>query len=579
MNNKGFMFIETIVMVVILSVGLLVLYSAFNNSMSQEKRKLAYDDTPYIYKTYYLAKFLQDNTSINNVDSILGEDNYAILGEYNSIFQNVDNDVVSKFLSIKEDYHMNNILLISSDLIKNNSNNFLTNTEFQFLQNNFKYYIMSLNKKNPNIEKYFIVVEFGEKVTSDGNVESCYPNKANRDCKASYASIEISKSLEIVAPDIPDDDTPGDTTVEISVSIAEVTSNSITLNLVGENVETWYYSINNGSYVSTTSSTPTIGDLSSSTTYTIAVYGEDAEGNQSDTETLSANTSAYVFNGVYAYQATAYTETIEVEGYYKLQVWGAQGGYGDTSSYTGGKGGYSVGVVKLKKNDILYIHTGGQGTGGSTAGFKTGGTNGGGKSGYKRAGSGGGASDIRIKPSTALAATNYDTYYARVIVAGGGGGASYHTDGVAGGGTSGIAGNAGAGTANSGGSGATATLGTTGSSGTFGSGGDAANLSADSNYGSGGGGGWYGGGGGGGTALGTITSTGGGGSGFVYTSSTASNVPSGWLLTGSTYYLTSASTTAGNTSFPSTSGGTETGHEGDGYAKVTYCGSTASSCS
>ena len=61
---------------------------------------------------------------------------------------------------------------------------------------------------------------------------------------------------------------------------------------------------------------------------------------------------------------------------------------------------------------------------------------------------------------------------------------------------------------------------------------------------------------------------GGGASGYVYTSSTASNYPSGCLLN-STHYLTSASTIAGNTSFTSPTGTTETGHSGNGYIRIT----------
>ena len=80
------------------------------------------------------------------------------------------------------------------------------------------------------------------------------------------------------------------------------------------------------------------------------------------------------------------------------------------------------------------------------------------------------------------------------------------------------------------------------------------------------GGGWYGGGSG---ADGSqCAGSAGGGSGYVYTSSTASNYPSGCLLN-SAYYLANASTIAGNSSFPSTSGGTETGHSGNGYARIT----------
>ena len=54
----------------------------------------------------------------------------------------------------------------------------------------------------------------------------------------------------------------------------------------------------------------------------------------------------------------------------------------------------------------------------------------------------------------------------------------------------------------------------------------------------------------------------------MYTSSTASYYPSGCLLN-SSYYLSNAATYAGNTSFTSTSGGTETGHSGNGYARIT----------
>ena len=57
-----------------------------------------------------------------------------------------------------------------------------------------------------------------------------------------------------------------------------------------------------------------------------------------------------------------------------------------------------------------------------------------------------------------------------------------------------------------------------------------------------------------------------GGSGYVLTST--SSKPSGYAL-GSQYYLSNAATYAGNTSFVSPTGGTETGHSGNGYARIT----------
>lgn len=81
-------------------------------------------------------------------------------------------------------------------------------------------------------------------------------------------------------------------------------------------------------------------------------------------------------------------------------------------------------------------------------------------------------------------------------------------------------------------------------------------------------GGWYGGAGSYPDSSQDDDRGGGGGSGYVYTSSTASNYPSGCLLD-SSYYLTEASTIAGNSSIPATAGGNETGHSGDGYARIT----------
>ena len=240
------------------------------------------------------------------------------------------------------------------------------------------------------------------------------------------------------------------------------------------------------------------------------------------------------------------------KGQYKLECWGAQGGYRSSSSFYGGNGGYSVGILNLAQNTTVYLYVGGAGNTGKTAG----GFNGGGKrSSYN---GGGGGTDIRI---------GSNSLYARVIVAGGGGSdGATNKNGMYGGGTSG-------GTATqsfgSGGGGGTQTAGGAGGSnnaGTFGQGGQG--LSASSGYGGAGGGGWYGGGGSYPDYSGDDDRGGGGGSGYVYTSSTASNYPSGCLLN-SSYYLTSASTTAGNTSFTSPTGTSETGHTGNGYVRIT----------
>lgn len=59
-----------------------------------------------------------------------------------------------------------------------------------------------------------------------------------------------------------------------------------------------------------------------------------------------------------------------------------------------------------------------------------------------------------------------------------------------------------------------------------------------------------------------------GGSGYVFTSSTYAQYPAGCLLN-SSHFLSDAQTIAGNQYFPAPGGGTEFGHGGDGYARIT----------
>lgn len=254
------------------------------------------------------------------------------------------------------------------------------------------------------------------------------------------------------------------------------------------------------------------------------------------------------------YTGTVQTVTLP-KGTYKLECWGAQGGYSSSNSGIevgmGGKGGYSAGTITLNQKTLIYIYTGGvgsiSGNGKADGGFPNGGSSWA-SSTSEGAGGGGGSSDIRI---------GTDSLYARVIVAGGGGGGGEdnETGGYGGGETGGTSGS---GTPGS----------QTAPSGYFGIGG---HTSYD---GGGGGGGWYGAYPAGGQTTpatgssGSDTSGSPGGSGYVYTSSSASNYPQGCLLN-SSYYLSDASNLSGNESFKSPSGTTETGHSDNGYCRIT----------
>lgn len=268
---------------------------------------------------------------------------------------------------------------------------------------------------------------------------------------------------------------------------------------------------------------------------------------------------SYNLGDIMNYQYSGNSQTVQLQpGIYKLECWGAQGG--TYSSYRGGAGGYSSGIINITEPTTLYINVGGQPSTNTSTGSSQGGFNGGGNgccryySGvYTYGQGGGGATDIRI---------GSNSLYARVIVAGGGGGSASQDDfslkyggGTSGGSTSGYVG--------------TQTSG--GSNGSFGQGGAATTSGTNYKYGSGGGGGgWYGGG-----AYNNysdsdsgLRSYNGGGSGYVYTANTSSNYPSGCTLAPK-YYLTNASTIAGNQSMPAIEGANETGHSGHGHCRIT----------
>lgn len=271
----------------------------------------------------------------------------------------------------------------------------------------------------------------------------------------------------------------------------------------------------------------------------------------------------FAYTGTNNYTGTSQSFTAPYTGYYQLQTWGAGGGAGNTAP--GGKGGYASGIYHMQAGETVYIYVGGYGGPNCVTSYTAancfGGYNGGGNSYYWTAmangeyvwaGAGGGATHIAKRNNLLKDLVDYKTTI--LIVAGGGGGGIYHNNpttpwygnGGAGGGLDGIyvlnSHNAGFF-----GKGGTQTEGGASSNwlpGSFGLG-----SSSTGSYGSGGGAGFFGGGAG-------YASGGGGGSSYI------GGVVSRGGIT--------AETIAGNASLPALTGGTETGHQGNGYARITF---------
>lgn len=168
---------------------------------------------------------------------------------------------------------------------------------------------------------------------------------------------------------------------------------------------------------------------SSPTTYTVKIIKEGAPA-----------ITDYTFSYMGEYQ----TFVVPATGYYKIELWGAQGGnavgnnsqncsYGRGKAYGGGCGGfgaYTTGTIRLEKGETLYVYVGQRGLNGASGKNRPGGWNGGGSSTYdhsdnEASGSGGGATDIRlVKTSSLTTWDEFNSLKSRIMVAAGGGGGS-----------------------------------------------------------------------------------------------------------------------------------------------------------
>ena len=246
----------------------------------------------------------------------------------------------------------------------------------------------------------------------------------------------------------------------------------------------------------------------------------------------------------FAYTGSEQTYEILVSGYYKLEVWGAQGG-----GSNGGVGGYSTGTMFFKKGQKIYLNVGG------TTSSGTGGYNGGGNVTGNVYG-GGGATHIAT--SSGLLSSLSSNQSSILIVGAGGGGSG---NGYAGGGAGGIIGVAGvgddhgaAGSQSSGGAGGSSG----GEAGSFGKGG-AGSWSNESL--GGGGAGFYGGGSGGGAAN---NGSGGGGSGYIGNDLLTDKAMYCYNCTTSTATSTLTYSTTNSSSTPTS----KYAKQGGGYAKI-----------
>lgn len=110
-DNKGFVFIETILTIVVLTTTLVILYTNYSRALIAERRRLYYDDISYVYRTAVIRDVV--NETINTaqwdakVDEMLTKQYIYVFNYESQIF--LDNELLK---NTRKNFNYNQLIYI-----------------------------------------------------------------------------------------------------------------------------------------------------------------------------------------------------------------------------------------------------------------------------------------------------------------------------------------------------------------------------------------------------------------------------------------------------------------------------------
>ena len=202
LKNKGFVFIETIVTVLVLSTSLLYLYNSYNNIIDKEETRVYYDDVAYIYKTNYIKRFLEENAKIEYVKNEEFKKSYvtSIGNAFDNFFNEaqLEENMNNSLENILNNFRVNQMFLVKRNYIDECDGSEITTTDDREIAikcrinatdnaYNLTNYIKSINDTKHD---YYLVVEYSEKVDSDGKITKCTP-RVDTNCRNYFVSLGL----------------------------------------------------------------------------------------------------------------------------------------------------------------------------------------------------------------------------------------------------------------------------------------------------------------------------------------------------------------------------------------------------
>ena len=124
--KKGFVLMETIVVIVVISVALLTIFSSYNKILSKVKKENKYDTSEYIYMTNYIKRYLKDKItnegitiSVTDICKDNGDGKCIIFTDY-ELSEKLD-PKVKELYDIEKIYILTNLNKFDKEMVSPNN--------------------------------------------------------------------------------------------------------------------------------------------------------------------------------------------------------------------------------------------------------------------------------------------------------------------------------------------------------------------------------------------------------------------------------------------------------------------------
>lgn len=219
-KRKGFVFIETLIVIAVLTSSLLLIYTTYNSVLIKENTRMRYNDSVYMFRTYYLTRFFKNfrlDTVVSNLNLTDKSKPINVLSGFSCASVSKDDSNNNNIVN-PDDKFQHNESIFGDDTASrgfceeqftslNVSNIYLTYNDLSFLQNctetskecevlsqvrsDAAEYLKTVGGKGPG---YRIIIEYSE--NKDGTFcqeeDACDNGATNRSCMCKYHYTTLS---------------------------------------------------------------------------------------------------------------------------------------------------------------------------------------------------------------------------------------------------------------------------------------------------------------------------------------------------------------------------------------------------